>query len=410
MPANWNRCGMCGRPIKAKSNMGKTIKIFLILLVVLVAYINRAELLSIIGFDESASDFISSLMSDDKNLYISSQNTIEPIAWESEDRSHTPGNIKNEEKATPDNGNVYDLIQKALLSTSNNILIPLGYDSDEVFAAIREIVLNEPEILFYKSCTYRSDGFLTFKYSKPKDFIKKSQEELQKKANDIISSIIKPNMTDFEKELAIHDHIINNCKYDIENFEAGTIPPESHSAYGALIEGTAVCEGYAKAMKLLMDRAGVDSLVVTGQSKTQLHAWNLVKIDGDYYHVDSTWDDPVSENRKQTLQHTYFNLNDEEISVDHYWEIIDYPSCYSTKYNYFTYHQQEVTSPDEFIRFLIDRVENGESHISVRIANYTVESYQIPELIQIAVTELRSNVSYSINEAYGVVEVWIGTK
>ena len=74
-------------------------------------------------------------------------------------------------------------------------------------------------------------------------------------------------MTEFEKELAIHDYIVNNCRYDIENLKEGTTPPEDYTAYGVLVNGMAVCEGYAKAMKLMLDRVNIPSLVVAGYSR-----------------------------------------------------------------------------------------------------------------------------------------------
>lgn len=74
-------------------------------------------------------------------------------------------------------------------------------------------------------------------------------------------------MTEYEKELALHDYLIENCKYDRRSYENKEIPQESFNAYGALCLGTAVCEGYAEAMKLLLNRAGVECHIVTGVSK-----------------------------------------------------------------------------------------------------------------------------------------------
>lgn len=178
---------------------------------------------------------------------------------------------------------------------------------------------------------------ITFDYKYAKDKVVQQRAEVNKKADDIIKSIIKPDMTDFEKELSIHNYIINNAKYDYENSKKGTVPPESFTSYGVLVKGVGVCQSYALAMKKLLNLARVESIIVSGYGDGVLHAWNLVKIEGDYYHVDTTWDDPIyTENgiRKDVLRFDYFNLTDDEMSKGHKWDRSKYPVCDSAKYRY----------------------------------------------------------------------------
>jgi len=148
-------------------------------------------------------------------------------------------------------------------------------------------------------------------------------KEYYSKAKSIISKIIKPGMTDLQKEKAVHDYIVNNTRYDKINYNKGTVPDKSYSPYGVLIKGTAICEGYAKATALLLNMAGIESMVVSGGG----HAWNIVKIDGKYYHLDTTWDDPVSSSGENILRYDYFNLSDEEIGKDHFWDKGNCPAC-----------------------------------------------------------------------------------
>jgi putative cell wall-binding protein len=153
------------------------------------------------------------------------------------------------------------------------------------------------------------------------------------KAKTVISQIIKPGMTDFEKEKAVHDYIANNVQYDVENYYNDTIPDESYSPYGALIKGVAVCQGYAQATDLLLNLAGIESIVVVGEADNGSargdHAWNIVKINGMYRHLDTTWDDPLSPWNGITVEYDYFNLTDDEMSIDHFWDKSKYPSCTS---------------------------------------------------------------------------------
>ncbi len=91
----------------------------------------------------------------------------------------------------------------------------------------------------------------------------------------------------------VHDYLIDNVKYDTT-----VSKPHIYNAYGALVKGEAVCEGYARAFKYLMDELNIPCTLVIGkgtnnQGKTENHAWNYVELNGNWYAVDCTWDDPV---------------------------------------------------------------------------------------------------------------------
>lgn len=115
---------------------------------------------------------------------------------------------------------------------------------------------------------------------------------LQKKVNEIINNIIKPGMTDLERCYAIYRYMIENVDYDFDY--------ERYTAYDALIEGLAVCQGYAEATDILMEEAEVDSLIIRGYIGKIGHAWNLVKVNGHYYHIDTT-NSRFLENDKQII-------------------------------------------------------------------------------------------------------------
>ncbi|MBQ8393614.1 MAG: hypothetical protein IJX51_07595 [Clostridia bacterium] len=145
-----------------------------------------------------------------------------------------------------------------------------------------------------------------------------------------ILSGITPSMTDYEKEKYLHDTLASRVKY-IES-------PNAHNAYGALVEGEAVCEGYAEALQYLLQRAGIQSIIVLGSSvnpstgTSEGHAWNMVKIDGSYYHLDLTWNDQGA-----NTYYAYFNVTDTIIKKDHQIDDTAYalPECSSMNQNYF---------------------------------------------------------------------------
>ncbi|SEQ93971.1 Transglutaminase-like superfamily protein [Lachnospiraceae bacterium NE2001] len=145
---------------------------------------------------------------------------------------------------------------------------------------------------------------------------------------------INDYMTPYEKEVAIHDYLTANTIYG----DATRIILMEHEAYGVLVNHKGVCEGYAKAFNLMCTCCGVESIEIDGVA-TSAHAWNMVKLDGEWYHVDVTWDDPtVAGNDKICSgyeRHKYLNVTDDYLlSQGRTWDQTIYPACTGTKYRY----------------------------------------------------------------------------
>ena len=170
-------------------------------------------------------------------------------------------------------------------------------------------------------------------------------------AVDTISQSV-PYGTECEREEYIHNYIINNCDYDEKAVENDDVQSNENDAYGALVDGKAVCEGYARAFQLLCNKANIDCVLLSGTADSDNHAWNGVKIGGDWYQIDVTWDD-VDDFIYDS--HEYFNLTDSLMYEDHtlspkYSEIdaesflnleswcnFYVPKCTAEKYNYHNY-------------------------------------------------------------------------
>lgn len=219
------------------------------------------------------------------------------------------------------------------------------YDDAQYNLDIIEEILTENPILNYGfngasgmlswtegSITYTMD--ITIEYKKTKEEMLMMKAKAEQKSAEILKNIIKPDMKDYQKALAIHDYIVNNSNYDEENYNKDTVPAESYTDYGILINGKAVCEGYAKAMFRLLNEAGIKTLYVTGTADGIPHAWNIVQLGGEYYHIDATWDDPLTGGRGSVLSHDYFNITDSVMAKDHIWDRSKYPECNSTRYAY----------------------------------------------------------------------------
>ncbi len=145
-------------------------------------------------------------------------------------------------------------------------------------------------------------------YGFTKDELERNKEEVEDAIDRIVSKALKAE-NDFEKEVIIHDMLCKTVRYDSE-FDDGN--GSIYSIYGALINGHAVCEGYARAFKLLCQTAGLECILITGDSKGVGHLWNMVKLEGNWYHVDVTWDD-----LREEPHHTYLNLTTLQIRADH---------------------------------------------------------------------------------------------
>lgn len=168
-------------------------------------------------------------------------------------------------------------------------------------------------------------------------------QKLYEEVDTIINRIIEPGMSDYEKELAIHDYIVAHCKYGYVD----SSKDYAYRAYGALVQNTAVCNGYAEAMALLLSCVDVENEIITGTADAELHAWNLVKLDGEWYQVDATWNDPLPD-RGATVRHEYFNVTDEIMDQRHDWKMEDYPSCDADAYNYYQKNGLYCSTQSEF--------------------------------------------------------------
>lgn len=147
-----------------------------------------------------------------------------------------------------------------------------------------------------------------------------TEKKIAKKAISIIENNITPYMSDVEKAKAIHDYLVLNTAYDYDNYVKNCLPDASYNIEGILLYNTGVCSGYARAFQLFMDVLDVECIYVTGTDiQTGIgHAWNEIKIDGVWSHVDVTWDDPVPDTAGY-VRHKYFMVDDATMHKDHKW-------------------------------------------------------------------------------------------
>lgn len=188
-----------------------------------------------------------------------------------------------------------------------------------------EEIMNETPYLFYNGRSFSkaieadSNQILTIglEYSnlyKKNGKVDVSKIEKVKKQIDAVilagSRYVKKNMTDVEKAMVLHDYLIRKVKYSNNGVET-----ECLTEVGALLKNKANCQGYALAYKMLLKKAGIESICLSSDDMD--HMWNLVRINGKWYHVDLVWDDPVypsdQSDRDGVVSHRHFLLSDRAI-------------------------------------------------------------------------------------------------
>ncbi|MDA1800472.1 S-layer homology domain-containing protein [Bacillus cereus group sp. BY6-1LC] len=231
-----------------------------------------------------------------------------------------------------------DEVQKRINAYETNITLPYkttNSNTKEVmntlFNAYKEVASkNEYTNNNRSNVSYGlsgSPGNYTFTLKITYRETKEQTEYVMKQAKAIVSSIIQVGMDDHEKVKAIHDYIVKHVSYDTSY--------KAYTAYEALVNRSAVCQGYALLTYQLLKEAGIENHFVTGTGDGQPHAWNLVKIENKWYHLDTTFDDPVPDEQGR-VTYSYFNLSDEQIARNHEWNRSDYPQATTNYYDTLT--------------------------------------------------------------------------
>lgn len=260
--------------------------------------------------------------------------TISPISANAKNFS-TQVAASTVSSKTNKQSNSYNMIRSTLIKNESiGQFDPSEISPKEVGTIIQQVVQENPEILYYKSANVWSNGKIEYIYYLPAHTMKKNHAALNVKVNKVVASINKSGLSDLDKVKAVHDYIVLNTAYDYVNQQKKTIPADSYTAYGALVGGIAVCDGYTKATQLLLTRLGIENHYVVGNIANGLHSWNQVKLKGNYYFMDVTWNDPVP-NKPGTVAYNYFLVTSDKLRKDHSWNEKKWAVATDKQYSYF---------------------------------------------------------------------------
>lgn len=206
--------------------------------------------------------------------------------------------------------------------------------TQDALQTIMSAVYNDHPELFWVDTAY-SFGYLgngdvitvTLSYNDSVKNLDQNKQQFQSVVAKIIQGAAQYG-NNVDKEKYVHDYLMDNVEYD----ETAQM---HQSAYSALVLGKSVCAGYSRAFQHILMEIGIPCYYTTGTAAGGSHAWNIVSINGDYYNVDTSWDDATG-TAYGTLCYTYFNLPDTTFSADHTRDELSdrLPACNGTAMSY----------------------------------------------------------------------------
>ena len=303
----------------------------------------------------------------------------------------------------------YHSILSGVKNLADEFQIP-ALEGEELYNVFFQMRLDHPEIFWVSSYKYRY-----YKNSPNLIFIpeylfdKKKICEHQKAMTARVEKLIRPaqKLSEWEKEKYVHDFICENIRYDKLK------KSYSHEIIGPLGQGVGVCEGIAKAVKVLLDALGVWCVIaICGNNPEKgikyRHTWNIVKIGGTYYHLDATFDNTLGKDRETSeIRYDYFNLDDSQIFRDHEPLIAPAPHCGDHEHFYYKEKKLSFTKKEDVYKRSLQAAKKGRVLIFHWRGGYLTKEVlkELLELIRKAGDEKDKTAMVSINWPQAVIRV-----
>lgn len=257
---------------------------------------------------------------------------------------------------------VYRAMHQGLLSLADSFQVPKidGHALSDIFFELR---LDHPELFWAASFKYKYYADSPNLIFIPEYLFEKSKiKDHQKAMNARVEKLARPaaKLSEIEKEKYIHDFICENIHYDKLK------KPYSHEIIGPLGHGVGVCEGIAKSVKILCDALGIWCMIALCGNNPEKgikyrHTWNIVRIDGVYYHLDATFDNSLGKCSVtgEEIRYDYFNLDDKAIFRDHEPLIAPAPACSNSDHFYYKEKKLSFTRLEDVKKRALQAAKKG---------------------------------------------------
>ncbi len=279
----------------------------------------------------------------------------------------------------------YTNILNAIREHPDEIEIPELNDED-FHAMFCALSYDNPELLCMKKESQiiirGAKAYFVPQYFESASACEAHRTALESEVRGILSRVTE-NMDVYDRELFFHDIVCESVSY-VEEADAG------YTAYDALVTGEAVCEGYSRAMQLLLNRVGISNYLVTGtgvdsDGTSEGHMWNVVTLYGKNYYLDVTWDDSDSEELSR-YSHTYFNVTSADIQKNHLEIYPENNNCVSTEYNYFVRQglfasHYNASTENLIVREIQEAVQRNDNTFELRFAESSAFDAAVSALI-----------------------------
>lgn len=301
----------------------------------------------------------------------------------------------------------YDIFEGAAVSLSNKADFEgLSLTKEELEKVVYAFDLYEPlySYVSLENCMVKGRNGIVkdvdMAYYYDKSTHSKMTSAAVSEADKIIAKVT-PKMSDYEVLKLFHDEIIKRCVYD-------KTAQNRNFMYGVLVEGRATCTGYAKTFQYLCNRVGIENTCVFGNAGGEGHMWNMVKLDGEWYEVDTTWDDTTLDDFDNEIFYEFFLVDTAKMSDR---QLFDYnynkPVAYGKKYYYYNVTGTYAQSIGELKTVIKNSLKNAikenktcaQAMCSDRaIADAVADLANSGELFYL-VTEVEKETGYTFNKA-----------
>lgn len=276
----------------------------------------------------------------------------------------------------------YKIILSAVSSMAIDFDASQIHPSIDLMKIFNAVLGDNPSVIYFNKTAIQTVGSAFDRQIElvgviPKNQANKMSAELNEKAEQIVLPLKNKARDEYSALIAIYEFLQSNVRYDKQELKAmsgeKSNNPFSHNAYGALVNGIAVCDGFSATFSLLAEKIGFDSMLVVGESTQSSaafveHSWNLVKVNNKYYHMDTTWDAKKYHDMKD-FAYSYFAITDDDIANDHDWDINSTPVCSYNDLSYFLRNGLFANSMSQCDSIILSSLRKGYNTIRLRLSS-----------------------------------------